>query len=137
MMSAASSGLLRRVPDRPLLDLGNSRGHADDDPWTIEAPRAPTPSRDPPSGLDEVLQHPLGDVEIGDDAVLQRAERLDVLGRAAEHRLGLVPDPDDLVVGLADRDDRRLVEDDAAIADEHEGVGGSEVDRQVRREQPE
>ena len=39
--------------------------------------------------LDEVAQHLLADVEVGDDAVLQRADGLDVARRAADHPLGL------------------------------------------------
>ena len=37
---------------------------------------------------------------------------------------------------VADGDDRRLVEHDALVADEDQGVGGAEVDRQVGREIP-
>ena len=57
-------------------------------------------------------------------------------GRAAEHRLGLVPDRQDRVVGLVDGDDRRLVEHDALAADVHQRVGGTEIDRQIVREHP-
>src|ERR671924_8427 len=39
--------------------------------------------------LDEVAQHLLGHLEVGDDAVLQRPNRLNRPGRAAEHPLGL------------------------------------------------
>src|ERR1700693_102102 len=39
--------------------------------------------------LDEVPEHLLGDVEVGDDAVLQGPDRLDRARRAAEHPLGL------------------------------------------------
>ena len=41
----------------------------------------------------------------------------------------------DLVVGVVDRDDRRLVEDDAHAARKDAGVGGSKVDGQVVREE--
>src|ERR1700732_5120335 len=46
--------------------------------------------------LDEVAQHLLGHVEVGDDAVLQRPDRLDRAGRAAQHPLGLDADRVDL-----------------------------------------
>ena len=45
---------------------------------------------------DEVLDHLLGDLEVGDDAVAQGADGLDVAGRAADHLLGLVADGEDL-----------------------------------------
>ena len=48
---------------------------------------------------DEVLDHLLGDFEVGDDAVAQRADGLDVAGRAAEHQLGLLADREDLPCG--------------------------------------
>jgi len=38
---------------------------------------------------DEVLEHLLGDGEIGDDPVLEGADGGDVAGRASEHALGL------------------------------------------------
>ena len=37
--------------------------------------------------LDELLEHLLGDGEIGDDAVLHRADGDDVAGRLAQHHL--------------------------------------------------
>jgi len=81
--------------------------------------------------LDEVPEHPLGDVEVGDDAVLQRAHRDDVSGRAADHPLGLDADGDDLPGIGIERDDRRFVEHDAAAPDVHQGVGCAEVDCHV------
>ena len=77
--------------------------------------------------LDEVAEHLLGDVEVGDDAVLQRADGGDRAGRAAEHALGLDADGVDLARALVDRDDRRLGEDDAAAADVDERIGGAQV----------
>jgi len=81
--------------------------------------------------LDEVAEHLLGDVEVRDHAVLQRADRADRPGRAAEHALGLEADRMHLAGALVDRDDRRLREHDAAPAHVHECVCGSEVDGHV------
>ena len=81
--------------------------------------------------LDEVAQHLLGDVEVGDDAVLERADGRDVPGRAAEHPLGLDADRVHLAGALVDRDHRRLGEHDAAPANVDERVRGSEVDGHV------
>jgi hypothetical protein len=41
--------------------------------------------------LDEVAQHLLADLEVGDHAVLQRPDGLDVRRRAADHALRLEP----------------------------------------------
>ena len=65
----AGAGRERRLLDRALLDAGHARGHADDDARVREAVLVHL--------LDEVAQHLLGDVEVGDDAVLQRADRAD------------------------------------------------------------
>ena len=86
---------------------------------------------------DELLEHFLGVGEVGDDAVLHRPVRGDVAGCAAEHALGFGAHrrdfPDAVVV--ANGHDGRLVEHDALAADVDEGIGSTEVDRQVVREQ--
>ena len=89
--------------------------------------------------LDEVLEHLLGDGEVGDDAVLHRADGGDVAGRAPEHLLGREPYRLDrfLAIGpafLADGDHGRLVEDDPFAADIDEGIGRAEVDREIGAE---
>ena len=78
--------------------------------------------------LEEVAQHLLGHVEVGDHAVLHRPHGDDAVGRAAEHALGLEADALDLLGLAVDRDDRGLVEDDALALHVDEGVGGAEVD---------
>ena len=81
--------------------------------------------------LDEVAQHLLGHVEVGDDAVLQRPDRRDRARRAAEHPLGLDADGVDLAGARVDRDDARLGQHDAAPTHVDERVRGAEVDRHV------
>ena len=81
--------------------------------------------------LDEVAQHLLGHVEVGDHAVLERADRRDRPGRAAEHALRLDADGVHFARALVDRDDGRLREDDAAAAHVDERVRGAEIDRHV------
>ena len=81
--------------------------------------------------LDEVPEHLLGDVEVGDDAVLQRPDRRDRPGRPAEHALRLDSDRVHFSGALVDRDHRRLGEHDSAPADVDERVGGAEVDGHV------
>src|ERR1019366_2698225 len=126
------SGTERRFADGAALDLGRSAGHADDDP------RARPEHRAWMDHLDELLQHLLGDGEVGDDAVLHRPDGFDVAGHLAEHRLGLGADGLDglLAVGtafMADGHDGRLVEHDAFATHVDQRVGGAEVDGQVRR----
>jgi hypothetical protein len=87
---------------------------------------------------DEVLQHLLGVGEVGDHAVLHRSHRVDVAGRSTQHVLGLGADGDDdlatTCLVVLHRDNRRLVEHDALVADVNEGIGRSQIDRQIARE---
>ena len=125
-VDAAGAGTLGTFLDGALLDRGGARGHADDHPRAGEAAAAIHPA-------DEVLDHLLRDLEVGDDAVAQGADGLDVAGRAADHLLGLVADGQDLLapVLVADRHHGRLVEDDAAALDVDQRVGRAEIDRHV------
>ena len=58
-----------------------------------------------------------------------------LLGRAADHPLGLGTDGQRPAVLHVDRDHRRLVQDDAAPAHVDERVGRAEVDGHVAAEQ--
>ena len=78
-----------------------------------------------------MTQHLLGHLEIGDDAVLQWADRRDRPGRAAEHALGLDAHGVHLTRPAVDRDHARLGEHDAATAHVDERVGGAEIDGHV------
>ena len=120
---------LRRVAHRALLDLGDARGHADDDARADQGLAVV-------HLLDEVAQHLLGDLEVGDHAVLQRPDGDDVPGRAPEHVLGLLADREHAVRVLVDGDDRGLVQDDALALDVDQGVRRAQVDGQVVGEQP-
>ena len=113
----------RRLLDGAPLDAGDAGRDADDDARVGEAVLVHL--------LDEVAEHLLGDVEVGDHAVLQRADRGDRPGRAAEHPLRLDADRVHLAGALVDRDHGRLGEHDAAAADVDERVGGPEVDGHV------
>ena len=91
--------------------------------------------------LDELLEHLLGDGEVGDHAVLHRADRLDVAGHLAQHGLGFLAHGLDRLLAVraafvADRDHRRLVQHDALVAHVDQGVGGAQVNRQVGGEVP-
>src|SRR3954449_7304055 len=126
----ARTGLVAGVLDRALLDARDAGRDADDDPRLREVPAAV-------HLLDEVAQHPLGRLEVGDDAVLQRADGHDVARRTADHPLRLGADGEDPRGVGVDRDDARLVEHDALAADVDEGVGGAEVHGHVSTEERE
>ena len=53
--------------------------------------------------LDELLEHLLGDGEVGDHAVLHRPDGLDVAGHLAEHGLGFLADGLDGLLAVAGR----------------------------------
>jgi len=78
--------------------------------------------------LEEVAQHLLGHVEVGDDAVLHGTHGDDALGRPSEHALCLEADTLDLLGLAVNRDDGRLVEDDSFALDVHERVGRAQID---------
>ena len=120
----------RRFLHRPLFHLGDLRGDADDDPRAQQVIAAV-------GLLDEVLQHHLGDVEVGDHAVLHRLDRDDVGRRPAEHLLGFVPDREDLLVVPVKRDNGRLVDHDSAPFGVDQGVRGAEIDGQITGEETE
>ena len=118
----AGAGLHGRLEHGALLDLGDARGHADDHA-RLRLPREAVH----PGLVDEVAQHRLGDLEVGDDAVLERPDGDDVARRAAEHALGLAADGQDPLRVLLDGHDGGLDEHDPAAADRDERVGGTEV----------
>ena len=119
----AGAGGQRRLFDRALLDLGHARRRADDQPRVRAAAVDHL--------ADEVPQHLLGHLEVGDHAVAQRPRGRDRGGRATDHPLGLGADRVDLAGPQIGGDDRRLGHDDPLAADVHERVGGAEIDRHV------
>jgi hypothetical protein len=121
---------LGRFLDRAPLDRGRPRRHADDHARAREAAAIV-------HFANEVLDHLLGDFEVGDHAVAQRPDRLDVAGRAADHLLRFLADREDLLAPAidGDRDHRRLVQHDALALDVHQRIGCAEVDRHVGRQQ--
>ena len=57
---------------------------------------------------DEVAEHLLADLEVGDDPVLQRPDRLDVAGGPTDHGLCLGADGEDTPGLHVDGDDGRF-----------------------------
>ena len=83
--------------------------------------------------VQEHAQHPFGDFEVGDGAAAQRALGHDVARRAADHLPGVGPDGQDLPAARVERDDGRLVQDEALALGVDQRVGGTKVDGQVAR----
>src|SRR6185436_15855602 len=112
----------RRVAHRTLLHFGDTRGYTDDDPGFHLEDVVLDDERE------EVPQHLLGDVEVGDHAVFHGTDGDYALGCSAEHALGLQPDAFDLLALTVDRDYRRLIEDNPFALHVDQGVRGAEVD---------
>jgi hypothetical protein len=81
--------------------------------------------------FDEVAQHALGDVEVGDHAVLQRPDRGDGSWCSTQHPLRLHADRMHVSVLRVHGHDRGLGEHDPATAHVHERVRGSQIDGHV------
>ena len=120
---APRAGGQRGLLDGPLLDLGDARGRAHDQPGVRGAPIEHL--------ADEVAQHLLGDLEVGDHAVAQRAGGRDRRRGAPDHPLRLGAHRVHLAGRQVRGDHRRLGDDDPPPADVDERVGGAQVDRHV------
>ena len=107
------------VLDRALLHLGDAARDGDHDAGTDEPALAV-------GLLDEVAEHRLGDLEVGDDTI-----------RAAEHSLGLVADGENLGGAGLDGDDGGFAKHDPLVLDEDKSVGGAEIDADVTGEKSE
>src|SRR5262249_27212286 len=89
--------------------------------------------------VDEMAEHRLRHLEIGDDPVLHRTDGDNVAGRSPEHLLGLFADGKDLLCARCaalDGDDGRFVRDDAFPSYEGQRRRSSEIDGKVVRKQP-
>ena len=78
-----------------------------------------------------MAEHLLGDLEVGDHAVPERADRPDRGRGPADHPPRLGADGVHLARLLREGDNRRLEQDNPLAADEHQGVRRAEVDRQI------
>ena len=119
----ARTGEFGGVAHGSLLDAGDARRHRDHHARL-----------GPASGvhfLDEVAQHLLADIEVGDDAIAQRTHRRDVRWRATDHAFGLGTDRDRTPIVHVDRDDRRLVQHDAFAAHIDQRVCRAQIDGHV------
>ena len=82
---------------------------------------------------DEMFDHFLSGVEIGNHALAHGPDRLDRAGRAAEHQLGVFTDRQNgfSAVSHMISNHRGLVEDDPLALDIDQRVGRAEVDCHV------
>ena len=120
----AGLGSVGRVNDGPLLDLGDFRGDTNDDPGVDQQLST--------MGLaDEVGQHPFGDLEIGDDTVLQRTDGNDVGRGASHHVLGVPPHGFHLVRVFVDSHDGGLIDHNPLSLGKHQRVGRAQVNGEV------
>ena len=129
-MRLARTGHRRGVDHRALFDLRHARWHAKHDPGMSHVPRAVVSARD------EVANHLLGVLEVGDHAAAEGTHGHDVGGRSSQHPASLSADREHVPGALADGDHRRFVDDDATPADVDQRVGGSEVDADIGRPDP-
>src|SRR5271165_4417012 len=86
---------------------------------------------------DEMLDHFFRHLKVGNDAVAQRSDRLNVARGAAEHQLCFFADGEDLF-SAADAGDRYhgwLVQHDPPAFHVDQSVCGAEIDRHIGREQ--
>jgi hypothetical protein len=117
------AGREARLFDGALLDAGHAGRNTDDNARMRPAVLVHL--------LDEVPQHLLGHVEVGDHTILEGSDGLDGSGRAAEHPLGLDPHGVDLAGTAVHGHHGGLGEDDPAAANVDQGVRSTEVDRHV------
>ena len=81
--------------------------------------------------MDELLEHPLGHLVVGDNALAQGADRNDVAGCAAQHGLRVRADLQKLARILINGHHARLVEHDALVLYIDQNRRGTEVDTDV------
>src|SRR5690606_10598645 len=128
--NAAGAGHHGAFADGAALDFRNACGDADDDSRAGDVAVAASAQH----ASNEVIQHFLGDVEVGDDAVLHGADRGDVARGAAKHALGFHTDGDDLVVAAFDGDNGGFAQDNALAFDIDEGIRGAQIDTDIKGE---
>ena len=118
--------------DRAALHLGRTGGDAHHHLRRNEAAPVVHPAN-------KILDHLLGDFEVGDDAVAQRANGFDITRGAAEHQLGFLANRQHLLAAamLPHGDDGGLVQHDAAAGHIDQRVGRAEVDSQILAEKAE
>ena len=117
------AGAVGRLLHGPALDAGDGRRHADEHAGPVEPRHAAAVQQQP--------DHALGDVEVGDRPLAQRAHRHDVARRPPDHLPGVLTHGQDLLGACVEGDHRGLVQHDALAPGVDEGVGRAEVDGEI------
>ena len=118
------AGLQSGLTHSAALHLGDARRDADDHAGAGEHAVAA-------GFFEEGLQHIGGDVEVGDDAVLQGADRHDAAGGAANDGLCLSAHAAHFVALGVHGHNRGLTHDDALALHVNEGIGSTEIDTNI------
>ena len=113
----------RRFLDGVSFELRDSARYAEDDLRERQAATS--------NPANEVPQHLRRHVEVGDDAMPERADRTNRRRRAPDHPARILADRLHGIRGFVDSDDGRLEHDDPLAANEDERVRRAEVDRQL------
>lgn len=115
------------LPNRSLLDFGNARRNRNDDTRPHHSLAVMNPGN-------EVAQHRLCDLEIGDDSILYRTNRNDMSGSAAQHFLGRLADGPHLVgppAVLRNRDHARFRDDDPTTFHVNQRIRRTQINGEV------
>ena len=117
------TGLNTRIDDGALLDLRDAGGHADDDPGLEEGEAGDL--------VDELFQHSLRHVIVGDHALPQRTDGDDIAGGTPQHGLGVGAHLQKLTCGLVHRHHRGLIEDNALALYIYQNGSGTQIDTDI------
>src|SRR6185295_6164432 len=85
--------------------------------------------------VNEVVQHALGDLEVGDHAVLHGPDGDDVARCTTQHILRFLTNRFDFAVCFVNGDDGWLVHYDAFAFGKDQSICGAEVDGEIGRKQ--
>ena len=127
-MNLCGLGSVGRIRHRALFYLGDLGRDADNDARVDECPALVRL-------LDEVLEHLLGDFEVGNHAVVYGLDNSEIAGRTAQHLLGFLADRLDFASTVVESNGRGLVHHDAPISGVDSRVNRTQVNRQGCREQ--
>ena len=119
----AGTGLNAGVDDGTLFDLGDAGGHANDQTGLEQA--------DGGHLADELTEHTLGHIVVGNDALTEGTDGHDIAGGTAQHLLGIGAHLQQLAGVLVQGDHGGLPQDDALILYKDQYAGGTKVDADV------
>lgn len=129
----ARARLMGRFLNGPAVDRCRAVRHADYQP-----PYGRAKKTSPYALADKLPEQMLGNVEVGDDAVLQWLDDSQFARRAAKHAVGFRTECDHAAgvppAAAPNRHKGWFVEYDAPAAHVHERIGGAKIDREVCRQ---